>query len=110
MLLQENMRLDNFTHHEHEVTIQLGTVANRHCNHRWYCWMWKLSLATQEGSQGPTRIPHGLLIDNAYVSDFVRSSEELMLKFASPQFSPTNHDNYNATLQVKIVVFLVLHH
>ena len=28
-----------------------------------------------------------------------------MFKFASSQFGPTNHDNHDATLQVKIAVF-----
>lgn len=104
-LFQENMRVDKFPHDEHEITIQLGIVADRHYNRRWDCRIWKLALATEADSQGSTRIPHGLLIDNASIPDFIRSSEELIFEFVSSQFGPTNHDNHDVTLQVKIPVF-----
>ena len=83
----------------------MGIVADRHHNRRWDFRIRKLSLATEADSQGFTRTPHGLLIDNASMPDFIRSSEELIFKFLSSKFGPTNHDNHNATLQVKIVVF-----
>ena len=54
--------------------------------------MWKLQLATEACSQGSTRTSHELLIDNAPVPDFIRRSEELILKFVSSQFGPTNYD------------------
>ena len=99
------MRVDNFPHNEHEITIKLGAVADMHHNRRWCCRAWKLALVTEVDSQGSTRIPHRLLIDNASIPGFIRSSEELMLKFSSSQFGPTNHDDHDTTLQVKTEAF-----
>ena len=45
---------------------------------------------------------HGLLIDNASAPEFIKSSEELMLKFVSSEFGRTNYGNHDPTLQVKI--------
>ena len=104
-LFQENMRVDNFPHDEHAITIQLGMSADRHFNHHLNCRMWKLALAAKSESQGSTRTPNGLLIDNESASDFIRISEELMFKFVSSQFSPTNHENHDVTFQVKTEAF-----
>ena len=83
----------------------MGIVADRHHNRRWDCRIRKLSLATEEDSQGFTRTPHGLLIDNASMSDFIRSSKEFIFKLASSKFGLFNHCNHDVNLKVKIVVF-----
>ena len=95
------MRVDNFTQNEHEITAQLGAVANRHYNRRWDCRTRKLALATEAYSQRSTRMPHGLLIDNASTSDFIRSSKELMLKLISSQLGLTNYDDYGINFKSK---------
>ena len=46
-----------------------------------------------------------LLIDNESVPTYIRSNTELTLKFGSSQFGPTNHDNHDVTLKVKIAAF-----
>ena len=71
-LFQENTRVDNFTPDEHETTIQLGTVADEHCNRCWNYRMWKLALATKADAQDSTRTPHRLLIDHESVPDSIR--------------------------------------
>ena len=91
------MRVDNFPHNQHGITIQLGTVANTHCNHRWDYWDWKILLAAEVDLQGSTRTTHRLIIDNASIPDYVRSSEEFMLKLVSSKFGLTNHNNHDTT-------------
>ena len=103
-LFQENMRVDKFPHDEHEITIQLGIVADRHYKKRWDCRLWKLALATEEDSQGSTRIPHGLLIDNVSIPDFIKSNE-LIFEFVPFQFGSSLQHNHDLFLQVKLPVF-----
>eukprot|EP00978_Attheya_sp_CCMP212_P015395 scaffold39755_cov52-Attheya_sp.AAC.6 len=66
-LLQENMRVDQFPHDEHELTLKLGILAHRRTNQKWDKSRWKLAPATENDSQGSTRIPYGLIVDQVQV-------------------------------------------
>ncbi|CAB9499243.1 expressed unknown protein [Seminavis robusta] len=71
-LMQHHMRLDNFPHDEHVLTLKLGILVHRRPGSRWDINKYKLELATEDDSQYSTRIPHGLIVDHARVPDFIR--------------------------------------
>merc|ERR1719291_33625 len=71
------MRVDKFPHDEHEITLKLAILANRRSNQRWDSRKWKLGLATEQDSQGSTRIPYGILIGSANIPDFIHVTREL---------------------------------
>ena len=64
------MTVENFPHDEHELSIQLGILAQRQPGGRWDKNKWKIALASESDSQESIRIPHGLLVDNIRVPGF----------------------------------------
>jgi hypothetical protein len=75
-LIQENMRVDRFPHDKHNLYLKLGILAHRGRGSRWDRNLWKLALATEEDSQGSTRIPHGLVVDQVNIPDFHHDKEK----------------------------------
>jgi len=69
-VIQQNMRVDRFPHDRHEISLKLGILAHRSRGSRWDRNVWKLSLATEQDSQGSTRIPYGLVVDQVNIPDF----------------------------------------
>lgn len=69
-LVQPDMRVDRFPHDQHKIVIKLGILANRHHGRRWDRNIWRLALARAEDSQGSTRVPHGLVVDQVNIPDF----------------------------------------
>jgi hypothetical protein len=65
------IRVDNFPHDRHELTLHLGILAHRGIGQRWDRLRYPLALATEDDSQGSTRIPHGLLVDHVRIPDFL---------------------------------------
>ena len=59
-LVQQHCRVDNFPHDVHDITLKLAILAHRLPRQQWDRNVWELTLATEEDSQGSTRIPHGV--------------------------------------------------
>jgi hypothetical protein len=102
-LLQENMRVDQFPHDEHELTLKLGILAHRRANQKWDKSRWKLAPATENDSQGSTRIPYGLIVDQVHIPDFtiVKKDGQLSFEFVPMAKLMADDDNY---LQVQVRV------
>ena len=75
-LMQQNMRLDNFPHDEHVLSLKLGILVHRRAGSRWDKSFYQLDLATEDDSQHSTRVPHGLIVEHARVPDFTFDPEE----------------------------------
>ena len=69
-LIQEHWRVDNFPHDEHDISLKLAILAHRRPGEIWDKHKWKLDLATAEDSQGSTRVPHGLVVDQVSIPEF----------------------------------------
>jgi len=68
-LIQEHFRVDAFPHDEHDIKLKLAILAKRNPGGQWDRNIWKLGLATAEDSQGATRIPYGLLVDQVSIPE-----------------------------------------
>ena len=75
-LMQQNMRLDNFPHDEHVLSLKLGILVHRRAGSRWDRRQYRLDLATEDDSQHSTRVPHGLIVEHARVPDFTFNPQE----------------------------------
>ena len=75
-LMQQNMRLDNFPHDEHVLSLKLGILVHRRAGSRWDRSQYRLDLATEDDSQHSTRVPHGLIVEHARVPDFTFNPQE----------------------------------
>jgi hypothetical protein len=78
-LLQQDMRVDNFPHDTHALTLRVGLLAHRRKGQRWDRSCHKLALATERDVQGSTRIPYGLIVDQVHIPDFTICNPDGML-------------------------------
>jgi len=76
MLIQPGIRVDRFPHDRHDLVLKLGILAHRSRGSRWDRNVWKLALATEQDSQGSTRVPHGLVVDQVTIPDFHLDKEK----------------------------------
>jgi hypothetical protein len=75
-LMQHNMKLDNFPHDEHILSLKLGILVHRRPGGRWDMNKYRLDLATEDDSKHSTRVPHGLIVDHVRIPDFNYNPEE----------------------------------
>lgn len=69
-LIQEHWRLDNFPHDDHDIVLRLAILAHRKPGAHWDRRVWQLGLATENDSQGCTRVPYGLVVEQVSVPEF----------------------------------------
>ena len=69
-LQQDHWTVHDFPHDCHDICLQLAVLAHRKPGGRWDRHVWKLGLATADDSQGSTRIPHGLVVDQVCIPEF----------------------------------------
>lgn len=74
-VIQDNLRVDDFPHDDHHIELKLGILSNRGKGRQWDRRIWKLALATNEDTLNSTRIPHGLIIDQARLPGFIYNKE-----------------------------------
>jgi hypothetical protein len=104
ILVQGDMRVDNFPHDQHNIVIKLGILAHRNKCHRWDKSNWSLQLATESDSKGSTRIPHGLLVEHAFIPGFTfNKTNGLVFEFVDHEVGSL--EQRDQSLQVKLTVF-----
>ena len=69
-LKQDDMRVHEFPHDKHKLTLKLGILSQRQQGGRWDNRKWKLALANEGDTQGSIRIPYGLLVDSVKIPGF----------------------------------------
>ena len=104
-LVQDHWRVDGFPHDHHDITVKLAVLAHRLPGQQWDRNIYELALATEEDSQGSTRIPHGLVVDNMTIPEFMYNKEQ-GLSFG---LVPLNHgaggtDSSDVCLEVTLKV------
>jgi len=77
-LRQNSMKVRNFPHDEHTLTIQLGILQQRHKGGLWDRNKWRIALATEDDSLGSTSVPHGLLVDSVAIPEFMYNKKKGM--------------------------------
>jgi hypothetical protein len=102
VLLQPDMRVDQFPHDHHNLVIRLGILADRHRGRRWDLNKWNLKLATKSDSMGSTIVPHGLLVDNVHIPGFKFRQNGLEFDFVPHYGSSARADS---CLEVMLRVF-----
>ena len=100
--LFQDIRVDNFPHDRHDLTIRLGILAHRGPGQRWDKRVYRMGLATEEDSQGSTRIPYGLIVDHVSIPDFSIESRGLSFDFLPLPFGTTG--DFDDQLHVKLPV------
>jgi len=70
ILIQDHWRLDQYPHDSHDICLKIAVLAHRKGGGRWDRNIWKLGLATEQDSQGSTRVPYGLVVDHVNVPEF----------------------------------------
>jgi hypothetical protein len=75
-VIQDHWRVDDFPHDEHTLVLKLAVLAHRKRGERWDHNVYKLDLATRSDSQGSTRVPHGLVVDEVSIPEFRYSKED----------------------------------
>mmetsp|Transcript_37715 Transcript_37715/g.45559 ORF Transcript_37715/g.45559 Transcript_37715/m.45559 type:complete len:468 (+) Transcript_37715:116-1519(+) len=106
ILVQDRLRVENFPHDAHELVLKLGVLTQRKPSSRWDKSKWRLDLATREDSQGSTRIPHGLIVDQVKIPEFSRTPKELSFEFVplSLGAEDTEKAHKDKCLQIKLDV------
>jgi hypothetical protein len=83
-VLQENLRVDEFPHDDHDIHLKLAILSHRGNGKQWDRKIWKMALATADDAQNSTRIPHGLIVDQARLPGFDYNKERgLEFQFCS---------------------------
>lgn len=107
----DHFRVDQFPHDQHGLQVKIGILANRGPGGRWDKSFYKLALATEEDSQGSTKIPHGLIVEHVTVPDFTYNPNELSFAFVPLMFGTgkqaKERDRY---LQVELPVYRLSGH
>lgn len=100
-MIQENLRVDQFPHDDHDIYIKLAILSHRGKGKHWDRRLWKLALASNEDAQNSTRIPHGVLVDQARLPGFSYNKERgLEFKFCNLEHGAfdnhieESHDQY----------------
>jgi hypothetical protein len=75
IVIQENLRVDRFPHDDHDIYIKLAIISERGHGKQWDRRFWKLALATKEDTQNSTKVPHGLIVDQARLPGFSYNRE-----------------------------------
>ena len=75
VLIQENLRVHKFPHDDHDIYIKLAILSHRGKGKQWDRRIWKLALATKDDSQQSTKIPHGLIVQQAQLPGFHYNKE-----------------------------------
>ncbi|CAJ1954720.1 unnamed protein product [Cylindrotheca closterium] len=103
-MIQENLRVDQFPHDDHDIYIQLAILSNRGKGKQWDRRLWKLGLATSDDAQGSTRVPHGVLVDQARLPGFSYNKERgLDFKFVRMEHGAfDNHTEESAEEYLKV--------
>ena len=92
-VLQENLRVEDFPHDDHDIHLKLAVLSSRGKGDHWDRRYWKLALATADDTLSSTRIPHGLIVDQARLPGF-SFNKERGLDF---QFCSLDHGNCDVT-------------
>mmetsp|Transcript_17381 Transcript_17381/g.25210 ORF Transcript_17381/g.25210 Transcript_17381/m.25210 type:complete len:470 (+) Transcript_17381:124-1533(+) len=101
-----NMRVEKFPHDEHDLCIKLGILAHRGRGNRWDQNRWKLALATEEDSQGSTRVPHGILVDHVKVPNFNHDARRaLNFQFVPLGYGASEQSDTDECLEVKMHIY-----
>jgi hypothetical protein len=104
-LVQEHWRVDGFPHDDHDITLKLAVLAHRLPGQQWDRNVWELGLATEEDSQGSTRIPHGLCVDHMSIPEFMFNKEQgLQFGLVPLNFGPGGRASSDTCLSVKLRV------
>ncbi|KAL3940522.1 MAG: hypothetical protein SGBAC_004950 [Bacillariaceae sp.] len=74
-MIQENLRVDQFPHDDHDIYIQLAILSHRGKGKQWDRRLWKLGLATPDDAQDSTRVSYGVLVDQARLPGFSYNKE-----------------------------------
>ena len=101
-MTQENLRVDKFPHDSHDVCIKLGILSHRGKGRQWDRRQWKLALATKDDSQNSTRIPHGLIVEQARIPGF-SFNKDIGLEF---KFCPLEHGAFDNNKEESHDVYL----
>mmetsp|Transcript_14837 Transcript_14837/g.32897 ORF Transcript_14837/g.32897 Transcript_14837/m.32897 type:complete len:466 (-) Transcript_14837:175-1572(-) len=67
---QEDMKVDNFPHDQHKLTLKLGILTDRQKGGKWDHTKWKLALAKESDTKHSIRIPHGMIVDHVKIPQF----------------------------------------
>jgi len=84
---EESMKVDNFPHDEHNLTIRLGILSARERGGKWDSRKWKLALATEADTKGTIRVPQGMIVDHVKIPEF-SFDKDTGLDFS---FTPLKH-------------------
>jgi hypothetical protein len=104
-LVQEHWRVDSFPHDDHDITLTLAILSHRLPGQPWDRNIWDLTLATEQGSQGSTRISHGLVVDHMTIPEFMYDKEQgLMFDFVPLNHGPGGCMKSDMCLEVKLTV------
>mmetsp|Transcript_26857 Transcript_26857/g.41125 ORF Transcript_26857/g.41125 Transcript_26857/m.41125 type:complete len:433 (-) Transcript_26857:1201-2499(-) len=104
VLMQDNMRVDNFPHDQHDLVLKVGILAHRNPGKTWDRDKWVLQLATEKDSHGSTRVPYGLLVDQVSIPGFHYKKDSLSFRFIPTRFGSVNQ-RADTCLEVKLTVF-----
>lgn len=77
----DHLEVNNFPHDVHDLQLRLGVLAERGIGGRWDRSQYQLALATEDDSQGSTKIPHGLVVDHVTIPDFFYDPSQLKFDF-----------------------------
>jgi hypothetical protein len=106
-LIQDHWCVANFPHDEHDIVLKLAILAHRKPGDVWDRNVWKLNLATEHDSQGSTRVPHGLVVDQVSIPGFRYNKQRgLEFEFCTLDHGPTGMVNMSneQVLTVKLAV------
>ena len=73
-LTQDDMKVHEFPHDKHNLTLKLGILSQRQRGGRWDSRKYKLALANESDTKGSIRIPYGLVVDNMKIPGFETDS------------------------------------
>jgi hypothetical protein len=106
-LIQDHWCVANFPHDEHDIVLKLAILAHRKPGDVWDRNVWKLNLATDNDSQGSTRVPHGLVVDQVSIPGFRYNKQRgLEFEFCTLDHGPSGMVNMSneQVLTVKLAV------
>jgi hypothetical protein len=75
-LIQDSFTVEDFPHDQHDITLKLAILAHRGRGREWDRSVWKLALANNNDSQGSTRVPYGLIVDQVKIPGFLFNKEK----------------------------------
>lgn len=94
-LHQDDMKVNEFPHDTHNLSLKLGILSQRQPGGRWDRRKWMLGLANESDTQGSIRIPYGLIVDHVKIPEFEAKSG---LDF---ELSELKHGSYEPTSLIK---------